>query len=69
MQLEYIGPSPGELGMVPLPEGWPASDHAEPHPGISVIKLAFRFSEARCKGWGGKPAYQKPAPAAAVVKE
>lgn len=27
--LTYIGPNPAVVGVVPLPEGWPAANHTE----------------------------------------
>lgn len=42
MQLKYTGPSTAETGVVPLPEGWPATDHEELDPAIAAAKLAFR---------------------------
>lgn len=39
-QLRYIGPDPATVGVVPLPEGWPAADHDEPDEELRKEKLA-----------------------------
>lgn len=38
--LKYTGPDPAEVGVVPLPEGWPAEDHDEPDAALAKEKLA-----------------------------
>lgn len=38
--LKYIGPEPAAVGIVPLPEGWPAADHDEPNTDRYAAKLA-----------------------------
>lgn len=40
MDLKYIGKTIDEVGVVPLPEGWPAADHTEPDEGVAAAKLA-----------------------------
>lgn len=40
--LRYIGPDPASVGVVPLPEGWPAADHEEPDGELRAAKLAHR---------------------------
>lgn len=40
--LRYVGPEPHEVGVVPLPEGWPAADHEEPDAAKRAEKLAHR---------------------------
>ncbi len=40
VQLRYIGEDPEAVGVVPLPEGWPATDHEEPEPARRAEKLA-----------------------------
>lgn len=40
VQLRYIGPDPETVGVVPLPEGWPATDHEEAEPARRAEKLA-----------------------------
>lgn len=39
-RLRYTGPDPAEVGVVPLPEGWPAVDHDEPDAAQRAAKLA-----------------------------
>lgn len=43
MELIYVGPSPAEIGVVPLPEGWPAADHTEPDRALARAKLQSGF--------------------------
>ena len=38
--LKYTGPTPAEVGVVPLPEGWPAFDHEEPDEDVRNEKVA-----------------------------
>lgn len=40
MKLKYVGPDPAVVGVVPLPEGWPALDHEEPNEQRAAEKLA-----------------------------
>lgn len=40
MKLVYVGPDPVEVGLVPLPEGWPAAPHQEDDAAIAEAKLA-----------------------------
>ena len=40
MRLKYTGPDPQVLGVVPLPEGWPAADHDEPDAELAQEKIA-----------------------------
>lgn len=40
MKLVYIGPAPADVGCVPVPEGWSASDHEEPDPALAAVKVA-----------------------------
>lgn len=40
VQLKYIGKTLEEVGVVPLPEGWPAADHDEKDPAVLKAKLA-----------------------------
>ena len=42
--LHYIGPAP-VLGVVPLPEGWPALDHEEPDADLRAKKLSSGLYE------------------------
>jgi hypothetical protein len=58
MELKYVGPSPSEAGVVPLPQGWPAHDHIEDDDDARAEKLAFKFEARKLKGWGGKRAYE-----------
>lgn len=39
-RLRYTGPDPAAVGVVPLPEGWPAFDHDEPDAALRAEKLA-----------------------------
>lgn len=39
MRLVYIGPNPATVGIVPLPEGWPALDHEEPDEALAAEKV------------------------------
>ena len=39
-RLRYTGADPAEVGLVPLPEGWPAEDHDEPDDELRERKLA-----------------------------
>ncbi len=39
-KLIYVGPDPAAVGLVPLPEGWPASDHDEPDKELAAAKVA-----------------------------
>lgn len=43
--LRYIGPEPG-VSALPLPEGWPATDHDEPDEALRKEKLASRMYTA-----------------------
>lgn len=43
MELIYVGPSPAEAGLVPLPEGWPAAEHDEPDRDRGRAKLESGF--------------------------
>lgn len=38
--LLYIGPDPATAGLVPLPEGWPAEDHADADADRYAAKVA-----------------------------
>lgn len=38
--LQYVGPAPAGVGLVPLPEGWPAADHFENDERLLKEKLA-----------------------------
>lgn len=40
MRLEYLGPDPNDLEVVPLPEGWPAASHDEPDAEVAAAKVA-----------------------------
>lgn len=40
MELKYIGPDPAVVGIVPLPEGWPAADGDEPDAALAAEKIA-----------------------------
>lgn len=40
MKLIYIGPDPATVGVVPLPEGWPAESHEETEETVAAAKLA-----------------------------
>lgn len=62
MRLIYIGPDPEALGVVPLREGWPATDHDEEDEGVIAEKLAQRVklpstTEDGAPSWGG-PVYR-----------
>lgn len=39
-KLIYAGPDPEVVGVVPLPEGWPARDHEEGDAELAAAKLA-----------------------------
>ena len=43
--LIYIGPAIVPGGGIPLPQGWPAIDHAEPDDELRAAKLASGFYE------------------------
>ena len=43
--LEYTGPDPAAVGIVPLPEGWPAEDHEEP----DAVQRAAKVASGRYK--------------------
>lgn len=43
--LRYIGPDPAVIGVVPLPEGWPAADHDDPDMARRGEKLASGMYE------------------------
>lgn len=45
--LRYVGPAPAEVGIVPLPEGWPAADHSEPDLALLAEKLASGMYESQ----------------------
>lgn len=62
-KLQYVGPDPVAVGVVPLPEGWPAADHEEPDAGVAAMKLTsgmYRPAEPSPppspRGRGGRPA-------------
>lgn len=38
--LLYTGPAPAAVGVVPLPEGWPAADHADADAARYAAKVA-----------------------------
>lgn len=38
-KLRYIGADPAEVGVVPLPEGWPAADHEEADETLGAAKV------------------------------
>lgn len=40
--LRYVGPEPASVGVVPLPEGWPAADHEESDDALRAEKLGHR---------------------------
>ena len=40
MRLIYTGPDPAVVGIVPLPEGWPAADHDEEDAEVAKAKVA-----------------------------
>lgn len=67
--LTYIGPDPAVVGVVPLPEGWPAANHDESRPEVLAEKLA----SGRYRAWraddGDEPRYNEaqPAPAPAAT--
>ncbi|PKN81532.1 MAG: hypothetical protein CVU47_06350 [Chloroflexi bacterium HGW-Chloroflexi-9] len=45
--LTYTGPDPAAVGIVPLPEGWPALDHDEADEQLAAEKVAsgkYRFT-------------------------
>ena len=54
-ELRYVGPAPAEVGMVPLPEGWPAAAPSETDLAVLAEKLASGMYE---------PAVSEAAPAA-----
>lgn len=40
MELTYVGPDPNAaVGALPLPEGWPAFDHAEADKAVAAAKV------------------------------
>ena len=41
-KLIYTGKTIDEVGVVPLPEGWPAANHIEDDPLLAAEKLASR---------------------------
>ena len=49
MELIYIGPSVEEAGVVPLPEGWPASAHNEADETLAAEKVASGSYRAKEK--------------------
>lgn len=40
MKLIYTGKTIEEVGVVPLPEGWPTADHEEPDKALAKEKIA-----------------------------
>lgn len=62
-QLEYVGPDPAVVGIVPLPEGWPALDHEEPDAAVAAEKVASgnyrRAKKARDTNPGGDAEQQE----------
>lgn len=45
-ELRYVGPAPADVGVVPLPEGWPAANHSEPDLALLAEKLASGMYES-----------------------
>lgn len=43
MKLAYIGPDPAVVGVVPLPEGWPAATHEDEDEARIAAKLETGF--------------------------
>lgn len=41
MKLRYIGKTIDQVGVVPLPEGWPAEDHDELDAEVGKAKVRF----------------------------
>lgn len=58
--LRYVGPTMADVGVVPLPEGWPAADHDEPDAAAAAAKLAFRLA---------RPGDEKGSPTGPVAYE
>lgn len=55
--LRYVGPAPAVVGMVPLPEGWPAEDHTELDDEIAKAKLASgKYERAKAAAATDAPA-------------
>ncbi len=50
-RLTYVGPDPAVVGVVPLPEGWPAADHEEANELVAAEKVASGYY----KGEGAAP--------------
>ena len=65
--LTYIGPNPAHVGVVPLPEGWPALNHDEPDADVLAAKVASGAYRKRRAGDGDEPDYA-PAPLAVSVE-
>lgn len=63
MRLMYIGPDPAVVGIVPLPEGWPAFDHDEADDSLAAEKVASGSYASAHPAKAEKPA--EPPPAAA----
>lgn len=42
-RLTYVGPDPAVVGVVPLPEGWPAADHEELNEALAAEKVASGY--------------------------
>lgn len=42
-RLTYVGPDPAVVGLVPLPEGWPAADHEENDQALAAEKIASGY--------------------------
>lgn len=59
MELTYIGPNPGVIGVVPLPEGWPAANHDEPDPLVAAVKLTTEMYRERREDDGPEPCYDE----------
>lgn len=59
--LRYVGPAPADVGVVPLPEGWPAATHEETDVALLAEKLASGMYEPAVSEAPGEPAPAAPA--------
>ena len=55
MELEYVGPDPSVVGVVPCPEGWPAADHRETSTALAREKVASGLYRERTKSRSTTP--------------
>ncbi len=57
--LTYIGADPAVVGVVPLPENWPAANHEEPDAAIFAEKIAHGSYRTWRTTDGDEPQYNE----------